>query len=132
MEPPLSIFLRRAKKESEKSAFPRFKVGAVLVRKGKVIGRGHNRNKYNKLWGSGFSSTCHAESSAISDALRTNKDVVGATIYVYRRGGNLAKPCDCCMSHLISLKIKKVVFSAGSCVIGTIYLKGYKTIHYES
>lgn len=131
MEPPLSIFLRRAKKESEKSVFPRFKVGAVLVRKGKVISRGHNRNKFDRLWGSGFSKTVHAESSAIRDALNRVNDLSGCTIYIYRRNGLLSRPCDCCMNHLISLGIRKIVFSYGSSMIGTIYLGSNNTNHVE-
>ena len=89
--------------------------GAVVITRGKIVGRGFNRylERVNKK--KAFS--LHAEVSAIQDALRSitldelsqsvlvivriNKD--GETIYSY--------PCDNCKKYILEKKLKTVYYS---------------------
>lgn len=107
--------------ESAKSSHDRVKIGAVIVRGGKVVGKGFNTTKshplqlyYNQKAGRlAPKSSCHAELAAIINAGRN--DLSGATIYVARfdRVGQLAncRPCRACQLALDRAGIKDVKFT---------------------
>ena len=75
-------------------------VGAVVVRDGKCIGRGHNRPI------TGHDPTAHAEIQAVREAARAigNYRLVGSTLYV------TVEPCVMCMGALIQARIQRLVF----------------------
>ena len=108
--PPTAPPMRAAIKESKKSTH-RFKMGAAIAKKNKVLVSAPNSRKTHPKFGSGSYSTLHAESHAIYKAIRQGIDIEGATIYVYRANNNLAKPCPCCMGLIHKYGIKKVVYS---------------------
>lgn len=101
--------MRLAIKESEKS-HARFKLGCVVAKGKKVIGRGYN-SYHTHPRGSGKYQTRHAEVAAIMDAKRAGHDLSSASIYIYRRGNNLAKPCSDCQKLIDEVGIKKVYYS---------------------
>ena len=107
---PTAPPMRAAIKQSEKSDH-RFKMGAAIARGNKVLAAAPNSRKTHPKFGSGDYSTLHAESHAIYKAIRQGIDIVGATIYVYRRNNNLAKPCPCCMGLIHKYGIKDIVYS---------------------
>ncbi len=74
--------------------------GAVIVKDGRVIGRGHNRVL------SANDPTAHAEVTAIRDACATieNFDLSGAEIFVN------GLPCPMCMSAIFWARIDKVYY----------------------
>lgn len=104
-------FLSLAKEASKKSDHHTHKLGAVIVRKNRVLGVGHNMMKTHPKSPHKFHST-HAEFLAI---LNSGYDVKGATIYVYRQHKNgkpsMSRPCQCCLNFLIENGIKNVVYS---------------------
>jgi deoxycytidylate deaminase len=116
--------MRLAKRESRKGS-GKYKLGAVITdARGVVVGRGHNKFRthpsygHNKFrthpsYGNQWSGNLHAETDALISALRSKRPLKGGTCYVYRNGGNLAKPCPCCEEFLRSHGIEKVVYSAG-------------------
>lgn len=108
--PPLSRFFQLARKEALKST-QHFRLGCLIVRKGKILGRGYNKTKHNPRLGSGFANFMHAESSALLDAFGKVKDLTGCVAYIYRRGGLNARPCSCCMSHLKNAGIKRIYYT---------------------
>ncbi len=77
-------------------------VGAVIVREGKIIGRGFNTRE---LSGDG---TAHAEINAIREACKSIGvwRLYGCTIYV------TLEPCPMCMGAIVNSRISKVVFGA--------------------
>lgn len=88
------------------------KVGAAIVRGGRVLSVGFNRPGSSKLSASRYSR--HAEVAAII----AGGDVRGGTIYVFRSHAKtgvplLAKPCRDCQDALELAGIRKVVFSGG-------------------
>lgn len=89
----------------------RQRVGAAVVKGGRILGVGCNRPGSSTRTPSSWSR--HAELQAIVNA----GDVRGATIYVYseRRDGTirLAKPCVNCAELIRTAGIKKVVYSEG-------------------
>ena len=104
-------------------------IGAVIVRKNKVLGIGWNQNKshpiqyeYNKYR---FNDTereydrttqtnsIHAEISAIKDALRRNpsEDLSKCDIYIYRTNLGMCCPCEACAKVLKENNIKKIHYT---------------------
>lgn len=85
-------------------------IGAVIVRGGEVIARGHNRKE-----GSG-DPTAHAEIEAIREATAREGGwrLEGTTLYV------TLEPCVMCMGAMIQARIPRLVFAtmdpkAGAC-----------------
>lgn len=77
-------------------------VGAVVVKDGRIIGKGYNQTEMLK------DPTAHAEMVAISSACATmnNKYLDGCTLYV------TLEPCPMCAGAIVWSKIKRVVFGA--------------------
>lgn len=106
-------YFKLAKKISKNSNHHSHKLGAIVVKKSKIIGQGYNQPKKTHPLSSTFGKTIHAELHAILDC--SSKDLTGCDIYVYRGGVEgdplLAKPCEHCQKLLIDFGIKKVYFS---------------------
>lgn len=89
-----------AEKLARHSQHPKHKVGAVIVRRGVVLGVGYNKMRTHPKSATPHRRT-HAELSAV---LNARCDLSGATIYVARINKNevpaLAKPCPACQALL--------------------------------
>ncbi|MCQ2296988.1 MAG: nucleoside deaminase [Bacteroidales bacterium] len=74
--------------------------GSVIVKDGKVVGRGHNRVLAD------HDATCHGEISAIRDAGRNlgTHDLKGCTIYT------TGEPCHMCLCACLWAKIDKIYY----------------------
>lgn len=74
--------------------------GAVIVKDGKIIGRGHNRVVKNG------DPTCHGEMEAIRDACKNmgTFDLSGSTIYT------TGEPCPMCLGAILWANIEKVYY----------------------
>ena len=74
--------------------------GAVIVKDGKIIGRGHNRVVSNG------DPTCHGEMEAIRDACKKmgTFDLSGSTIYT------TGEPCPMCLGAILWANIEKVYY----------------------
>lgn len=87
--------LAEAKKGLREGGIP---IGAVLVKDGKIIGRGHNRRVQKK------SAILHAEMDCLENAGRLKaKDYSECTIY------STLSPCDMCTGAILLYKIPTVV-----------------------
>jgi len=99
----------------------KYKVGAIVLLKGKIIGKGFNSRKSHPLLKNmyGFCSM-HAECSAL---LKT--DTKGDTIIVFRikkDGFGCSKPCHRCQRFIKDNGIKKVIYTNNAGVLETMYL----------
>ncbi len=85
-------------------------VGALVVKDGKIIGRGYNLRESKK------SATAHAEVLALEEACRTlgSWRLEGCTLYV------TLEPCPMCAGALINSRIKRVVYAARDAVAGCV------------
>ena len=105
-------FLELAKKEALKSQYD-MRVGAVIVRKGTVVGRGFNQLRHTSKAKTEWPNSLHSEVAAILDTSR--RLLSKSTIYIYRvkKDGTqgLAKPCDYCMSLIKFCSLKTIVYS---------------------
>jgi len=95
---PMELALSLAKKANP---HPNPRVGAVIVKNKKIIGRGHHKK----------AGQPHAEAEAISDAEKNGTDVAGATLYVSLEPcSHNSKRTPPCTELIIEKKIKKVVY----------------------
>lgn len=74
--------------------------GAVIVKDGKIVGRGHNRVLVN------HDPTCHGEMEAIRDASKNlgSHDLSGTVLYT------TAAPCPMCKGAVLWANIEKVFY----------------------
>ena len=74
--------------------------GAVVVKEGRIVGRGHNRVLYKK------DPTCHGEMEAIRDASKNlgTHDLTGCQLYT------TAEPCPMCLGGILWSNIQEVYF----------------------
>ena len=103
-----SYFMELAIKEAQKSldegGLP---IGAVLVKEGEVISRGHNRLIQND------SVILHAEMDAIENAGRLNfEDYIECTLYT------TLSPCPMCSGAVILYNIPRVVIGENTTLMG--------------
>ncbi len=103
----MQLALALAKEAADEGEVP---VGAVVVKDGKVIGRGRNRREGGK------NALAHAEIEAIDEACRTlgGWRVAGCRLYV------TVEPCPMCAGAIINARIDEVIYGtvdpkAGSC-----------------
>jgi tRNA(adenine34) deaminase len=85
-------------------------VGAVAVRDGQVVGRGHNLRETAK------DPLAHAELLALKEASRTLDAwrLTGVTLYV------TLEPCTMCAGSLVQARIDRVVFGASDPKAGAV------------
>ena len=98
-------FMIEAIKEANKSLeINEVPVGAVIVKNGKIISRGHNIKEKKQ------SSLAHAEIIAIEKATRKVKNwrLIDCDIYV------TLEPCPMCASAIKQSRIKKIYYGAES------------------
>ena len=98
MEKFLEAALQEAYEGIEKNHGGPF--GAVVVKNGKIVGRGHNRVLYKK------DPTCHGEMEAIRDACKNlgTHDLTGCQLYT------TAEPCPMCLGGILWSNIQEVYF----------------------
>jgi len=107
-------FINDAKKEARKGCITEWHMGAVIVKGGKVVGRGYNRfsgkivhfeTKYNvKLF------SLHAEMASILDC---NENLTNAVMFVAGiKNGNrvYCRPCKHCMKIIKHIGFKAVYY----------------------
>ena len=113
--------LREAKIAFDEGEVP---VGAVIIKDGDIIARGHNRRE------SLTDPTAHAEILAITAAANSLEDwrLEGCTMYV------TLEPCPMCAGAAVNAKLEMIVYGTrdadvGAC--GTVYdlLNGDNLIH---
>ena len=96
-------FMRQAMKESRKALVKgEVPVGAIVVKDGRVIGRGWNQVETLK------DATAHAEMIALTAAQEALGDwrLEGCTLYVTK------EPCPMCAGAIVNSRIKRVVYGA--------------------
>lgn len=87
--------------------------GAVIVKDGKIIGRGHNRVAKNN------DPTCHGEMEAIRDACKnlSTFDLSGADIYT------TGQPCVMCLGAILWANINHIYYG---CTIAENDMIGFR------
>jgi len=102
-------YMRQALREAELAEeIEEVPIGAVVVLKGKIIGRGHNQNKTLQ------DPTAHAEMIAISAACNQvqSRYLEEATLYV------TIEPCSMCAGAIVLARLKRLVFGTGDAKAG--------------
>lgn len=112
-----------AEREALKSKHKQHRVGAVIVKGGRILSTGFNKIRPSKEL---KTETIHAEEDAVLKVLRNgnHQALVGAKIYVTRftRGGRigLSKPCERCMALLTSVGMRSASFTTDYGTVETI------------
>ena len=105
---------RAAFQQANKSKHNQHKVGAVVVKGGRVLSTGFNAMRPSSLLGT---PTLHAEGAAILKLMKARRlhDLSGSDIYVTRftRGGAVgcAKPCPACHALIESVGIRRIYYT---------------------
>ncbi len=98
----MNDFMKLAVEEAEKGIASNEggPFGCVIVKNGKVVGKGHNQVVKNN------DSTCHGEMMAIRDACRKtgNFDLSGCELYT------TGEPCPMCFGAILWANISKVFY----------------------
>lgn len=97
-----SFFMRIAIKEAKKSLPEDVPVGALVVREGKIISRGHNQKERKK------DPTLHAEIVALRGAAKKLGSWYLSDCILFVT----FEPCPMCAGALIQARIKGVIFGA--------------------
>ena len=110
-----SSFLSVARYMATKSS-SRQKHGAIVVKSGRVLGTGYNKNKNNPMQVSPEHIKTHCSRHAEVEAIRDARFAVdGAILYVARVNSQgkdrNSKPCKYCQAVIISTNIKKVIYT---------------------
>ena len=113
-----------AKNISTLSDHPQYHLGAVVVHKHNVISTGYNSitkcdpiqaKMDTKRYGCECRGCLHAEIMALLPLIKSNADLSGAKVYVYREQKNstpaMARPCAGCMSLIRAVGIKEVAYT---------------------
>lgn len=106
--------LRSAQIQAKKSKHKQHRVGAVVVKGGRILSYGHNQIRPSKEL---KTETIHAEEAAILQAIKTSgiTSLANSKLYVtrYTKAGavGLSKPCVRCMGLIRSCGIRKVYYS---------------------
>lgn len=103
----MRLALAEARKAAARGEVP---VGAVLVKEGRVVARGHNRPVASS------DPTAHAEIVAIRKAARKfgNYRLPGFTLYV------TVEPCPMCLGAIVQARLGRVVFGAEDSKAGAV------------
>lgn len=112
--------MEMAKEASKKSSYYH-RLGAVIVKKNRVMSVGYNKPHKTHPDSKTAYKTVHAEFDAIKKL--SQDELKGATIYVLRdakSGSRMAKPCQCCMDLISLVGIKKIIYSSN---------EGYETLY---
>jgi len=97
------MWMREALAEAAKAAaIGDIPVGAVSVRDGAIVGRGHNRKEADR------DPTAHAEITAMQEAARTlgGWRLVGVTLYC------TLEPCAMCAGAMVQARLPRLVWAA--------------------
>ena len=104
----MRLALREAAKASQKREVP---VGAVVVKDGKVVGRGHNLTEHKQ------SALVHAEMAALGKAAKKLKSwrLNGCDLYV------TLEPCTMCGGAIVLSRIRRLVYGATDPKAGAVH-----------
>jgi dCMP deaminase len=111
---PDMAFMREAYNEALKSVDPSTQNGAVLVKDGEIIGRGHNHiperfDPTPEMYADRdlkLKRVAHAEVDAIADAAKHGRRTAGSTLYV---GWGICVPC---AKSLVEFGVEELVCHA--------------------
>ena len=88
----------------------RFKLGAVVFKKNKILGAAPNEKRTHPIYGSGKYQCLHAEYNALRRAHLNGHDTEGCDIFVYRTNDNCSKPCTSCQSRFAEFGVRYVYY----------------------
>ncbi len=105
----MALALAEARRAAAAGEVP---VGAVLVRDGEIVARGHNRNLLD------LDPTAHAEIVVLRAAARRlgERRLPGTILYV------TLEPCLMCLGAMIHARVAEVVFAAPDPLVGATRL----------
>jgi deoxycytidylate deaminase len=100
-----------AMKASARSNLIDYHLGACIYKKNEIISTGFNRSYHcgDTIYLPRFNYSLHAEEDALFGLPR--RLTYGASIFIYREGNNLAKPCSRCQKAISKAGISHIYYS---------------------
>ena len=121
------LFIDEAKHCATKSNIKIAHHGAVVIYRGKIVGKGYNyaKNLYNNnkensrelIKNNKYKYSVHAEVAAIKNSLKNvNQETLKKCELIVVRVNNMgelmnSQPCDCCKNFINNFKIRKTYYS---------------------
>jgi len=136
--------IKRLKQESEKSSDWWRRIGAAVIKEGKIILVSHNehqpsphspwalgdpRNNFHKGVGIEYSTSIHAEAKLVAEAARQGLALDGCDMYV------TVFPCPACAKQIAFAGIKRLFYAGGYSVLDqerVLKSKGIEIIYIEN
>ncbi len=119
-------YLNVARQEAKKGSVSDWHIGAVIVRGGKIISRGHNKNsgkirKFEQLLNISLFSL-HAEMSAILNCNESVEDTIMFIAGNKKNGHKMyCRPCKHCLKIIKHMKFKAVYYETKTNVEAIIF-----------
>lgn len=118
-------FFEMAKCLASEAEHYKARIGAVIVKKNKILGMAKNAEKshtqqmkYNRfrcIDNDSIAHNIHAELKAIIEAVNIHRDISGAKIYIWRHTNDkmcgVSRPCAACMAALAENGIKDIYYT---------------------
>lgn len=107
----INVAINEAHKSNFKKKKSVFKLGAVIIKNGKIVGRGYNYKTNNiKFINYGCNQSIHAECLAIQRARRKGEIII--IVRILRDGTlTMAAPCKKCFEAIKKSGIKTIIYS---------------------
>jgi deoxycytidylate deaminase len=105
-------FIGIARQEAKKSSYT-FRLGAVVLRKGKIVGKGYNKVKtHPRLFKEYGYFSIHAECDALLKAASNGNGDTIIVVRIIKNGKySCSKPCEKCLAFIKEYGIKKIIYS---------------------
>jgi deoxycytidylate deaminase len=118
-------YFELAKSMAEEAEHYKARIGAVIVRKNKVLSKACNAekshpkqkefNKFRTFDNHACGHNIHAEMKAILEAKKIHRDIRGSKIYIFRYAKDktcgISKPCLACQAALLDCGIHDVFYT---------------------
>lgn len=129
----IEYFMKMAEEEARNSTCKKSQRGAIIVKDGEIIGRGHNKVTYEKCCKPcvrenikdnsrvELCSAIHAEQMAIIDSINGGKSLNGSRMYHAKTKNGEAKPVE----DLSCTVCSRIIYESGIAEFVLLQKKGY-------
>lgn len=124
-------YFELAKNLASEAEHYKARIGAVIVRKNKILAKAKNAekshtqqmkyNRFRNIDNDGIGHNIHAELRAIIEAVNIHGDISGSKIYIWRHTNDklcgMSRPCAACMAALVQRGVKDIYYTTENSMV---------------